>query len=124
MKILYQLLMTILKLIGAVASFLNIECSNTIEGYIRDFENEKAATEKKYYQSVVAAKEWKNDELKKIYKEREELELRYSGNIVDLQEERKFQSRLERIKTDNELYKSKIQSEIESLQADISALNN
>ena len=124
MKILYQLLMTILKLIGTVASFFNLECSNTIEGYIRDFENEKAATEKKYYQSVVAAKEWKNDELKKIYKEREELELRYSGNIVDLQEERKFQSRLERIKTDNELYKSKIQSEIESLQADISALNN
>ena len=114
--------MTILKFLGAVASFFNLEWSDTIEGYIRDFEKERAAIKEKYYQSVVAAKEWKNDELKKIFKKREELELRYSGNIVDLEEERMFQDKLEIIKADNELYKSKIQSEIESLQADISAL--
>ncbi len=114
MIILYQVLMTILKFLGAVASFFNLECSDTIEGYIRDFEKERAAIKEKYYQSVVAAKEWKNDELKKIFKKREELELRYSGNIVDLEEERMFQDKLEIIKADNELYKSKIQSEIES----------
>ncbi len=83
MNILYQLLMTILKIIGSVASFFNLDYNNTIERFIRDFENKMADTKEKYHKSAVAAKEWKNDELKKIYKKRDELELRYFGKIVD-----------------------------------------
>lgn len=124
MNVINSILAVLSKSSEKLTSFINKENAKKMASFISDIESFLRVNDEKYKESMAAIEQMKIEAQKKLDKRREEIELRYSGDIIDLREEEMFRTRLAEIKEKNNNYKVQMMDNLAELESDISALNN
>ncbi len=124
MKNIGSILMLLAKSTEKLTSLINKENAKKVASFIGDIESFFRENDEKYKESMAAIEQMKVEAQKKLDKRREEIELRYSGDIINLREEEMFQAKLAEIKEKNNTYRVQMMENLAELDADISALNN
>lgn len=124
MNVINSILAMLSKSTVKLTSFINKEKAKKMASFISEIESFLRVNDEKYKQSMAAIEQMKIEAQNKLDKRREEIELRYSGDIIDLREEEMFQAKLAEIKEKNNNYRVQMMENLAELDADISALNN
>ena len=124
MKNIDSILMLLAKSTEKLTSLINKENAKKVASFIGDIESFFRENDEKYKESMAAIEQMKVEAQKKLDKRREEIELRYSGDIINLREEEMFQAKLAEIKEKNNTYRVQMMENLAELDADISNLNN
>ena len=124
MDILNKMYTTVSGMVEKISSLLNK--SKIKEGYkfVSDYMAMKKDNDEKLKKSLGAIEQMKQEELKKIDAKRKEIELRYSGDIIDLREEECLQAKLACMKKKNDDYQAQMMDNLAELESDILALTN
>lgn len=122
MELIYWLMMTFLKSICFISSFLGFESCSELKATIVNLEKQQRESEIKYKQSVEAINQKILDEQNRLKKNREEIELRYSGEVIDLKAEETFKNKMTKIRLNNEENLKNINSEIDEIRESLNLL--
>ena len=98
MNLINSILAVFTKSTEKLTHFLSKENAKKFASFINDIQSLLRENDEKYKQTMAAIKKMKIEAQKKLDKRREEIKLRYSGDIIDLREEEMFQSKLAEIK--------------------------
>ena len=119
-----SIIMLLVKSTEKLTSLINKENAKKVASFISEIESFLRVNDEKYKESIKAIEQMKFEAQKKLDKRREEIELRYSGDITNLREEEMFLAKLAEIKEKNNNYRVQMMENLAELDADISALNN
>ena len=124
MNIFNKMYTTVSGTVEKFASLLNKSKIKEVYKFVSDYMAMKKDNDEKLNKSLEAIEQFKQEELEKINAKRKEIELRYSGDIIDLREDEEFQAKLASVKKKNDDYKVQMMENLAELESDIFVLTS